>query len=73
MRAGTPTATGHSRKALWLALAAALASALVAGRVLLQPGFYDSHDGLLNVHRLIELEKCFADGSVPCRWAPDMG
>ncbi len=45
----------------------------MAGGALLQPGFYDSHDGLLNVHRLFELERCVADGQLPCRWVPDMG
>ena len=48
-------------------------AALFAGRALLSPGFYDSHDGLLNVHRLVEFEKCLADGQIPCRWVPDMG
>ena len=48
-------------------------AALLAGSALLRPGFYDSHDGLLNVHRLFELEKCLADGQIPCRWVPDMG
>ncbi len=50
-----------------------LAAALFAGGALLQPGYYDSHDGLLNVHRLFELEKCLEDGQLPCRWVPDMG
>jgi hypothetical protein len=54
-------------------LAIVAAIALLAGRTLLEPGFYDSHDGLLNVHRLFELEKCIRDGNFPCRWAPDMG
>jgi hypothetical protein len=64
---------GGSAASTALALAVVVAAALVAGRTLLQPGFYDSHDGLLNVHRLFELEKCLADGQIPCRWAPDMG
>jgi len=64
---------GHGRVAAWLGLAAVLVAALLAGRTLVEPGFYDSHDGLLNVHRLFELEKCIEDGPVPCRWAPDMG
>ena len=50
-----------------------LAAGLLAGHTLLAPGFYDSHDGLLNVHRLFELERCLADGQLPCRWVPDMG
>lgn len=61
------------RAVTWFCVALVLAAALLAGRTLLEPGFYDSHDGLLNVHRLFELEKCIADGPVPCRWAPDMG
>lgn len=57
----------------WLGLAAVIAAALLAGSSLLTPGFYDSHDGLLNVHRLFEFEKCVEDGQIPCRWVPDMG
>lgn len=64
--------TGSTARAGW-ALGLAAAGALVAGSALLQPGFYDSHDGLLNVHRLFELERCVADGQLPCRWVPDMG
>jgi hypothetical protein len=60
-------------RARWLAFAAVAAAAALAGASLLRPGFYDSHDGLLNVHRLFELEKCLADGQLLCRWAPDMG
>ena len=56
-----------------LGLLIALLAALLAGRALLAPGFFDSHDGLLNVHRLFELEKCVADAQIPCRWVPDMG
>lgn len=62
-----------SHSATWLWLVVAIAATLLAGRTLQQPGFYDSHDGLLNVHRLFELEQCIGDGPLPCRWAPDMG
>lgn len=58
---------------LCLGLGVALLAAVLAGSSLARPGFYDSHDGLLNVHRLFELERCFEDGQIPCRWAPDMG
>ena len=61
----------HRATAVGLMLVAS--AALLAGSDLLRPGFYDSHDGLLNVHRLFELEKCLADGQIPCRWVPDMG
>lgn len=35
------------------------------------PGYYNMHDDL-QVMRLFEMDKCFADGQIPCRWAPDM-
>lgn len=58
---------------LGIGLGVALLAALLAGASLARPGYYDSHDGLLNVHRLFELERCFDDGQIPCRWVPDMG
>jgi len=64
---------GPRRAATALGLVIALVAAVLAGRTLLEPGFYDSHDGLLNIHRVFELEQCVADGPLPCRWAPDMG
>jgi hypothetical protein len=39
---------------------------------LLRPGFFPIHDDL-QVLRLFEMEKCFQDGQIPCRWAPDLG
>lgn len=39
---------------------------------LLKPGYFNMHDDL-QVMRIYELEKCFADGQIPCRWVPDMG
>lgn len=60
-------------RATAVGLVAVAAAALLAGSSLLRPGFYDSHDGLLNVHRLFELETCLEDGQIPCRWVPDMG
>jgi uncharacterized membrane protein len=29
------------------------------------------HDDL-QVMRIFQMEKCFADGQIPCRWSPDM-
>ena len=55
------------------AAAVAVAMALLAGRSLLADGFFNAHDNLLNVHRLFEMDRCVADGQLPCRWAPDMG
>lgn len=42
-----------------------------AARNLFGSGYFNMHDDL-QVMRLYEMEKCFADGQIPCRWAPDM-
>jgi len=39
---------------------------------LLKPGYFNMHDDL-QVMRLYEMQKCFTDGQIPCRWVPDMG
>jgi len=39
---------------------------------LLQPGFFSMHDDM-QAFRLFELDKCFKDGQIPCRWVPDGG
>ena len=39
---------------------------------LLRGGFFPVHDDL-QVVRLFEMEKCFLDGQLPCRWTPDLG
>jgi hypothetical protein len=39
---------------------------------LLRGGFPFVHD-TLQLMRLFEMEKCFLDGQLPCRWAPDLG
>src|SRR3990170_477295 len=49
-----------------------LAFALLAGRTLLTPGYFIMHDDL-QMMRQLEMEKCFLDGQIPCRWVPDMG
>ncbi|OGM15521.1 hypothetical protein A2V56_00810 [Candidatus Woesebacteria bacterium RBG_19FT_COMBO_42_9] len=40
-------------------------------RALFGPGYFNMHDDL-QVMRIFQMEKCFADGQIPCRWAPDM-
>lgn len=35
------------------------------------PGYFNMHDDL-QVMRLLQMDKCFADGQIPCRWSPDM-
>lgn len=39
---------------------------------LLRPGYFPMHDDLQSMRQL-EMDKCFQDGQVPCRWVPDMG
>lgn len=35
------------------------------------PGYFNMHDDLQPM-RIYEMEKCFSDGQIPCRWVPDM-
>ncbi|HKB88334.1 MAG TPA: 6-pyruvoyl-tetrahydropterin synthase-related protein [Patescibacteria group bacterium] len=52
---------------------AVLFFAILAGRTLIfEKGYFNMHDDL-QMMRQLEMEKCFADGQVPCRWVPDMG
>lgn len=44
---------------------------LLIGWQLLRPGYYSMHDDL-QVMRLYEMDRCFKDGQIPCRWAPDL-
>lgn len=45
---------------------------LPAIKDLMAPGYFTMHDDL-QVFRLFELDKCFHDGQIPCRWIPDGG
>src|SRR3989339_111044 len=45
---------------------------LLAVRTLLLPGYFPMHDDL-QMMRQLQMEKCFVDGQIPCRWVPDMG
>lgn len=36
------------------------------------PGYFSHHDDL-QVMRIFEMRRCFADLQIPCRWVPDMG
>lgn len=49
---------------------------LVLTLTLLWPLFanpYFSHHDDVQVIRLFEMDKCFKDGQIPCRWVPDLG
>lgn len=39
---------------------------------LFKRGYFSIHDDL-QVSRLYEMDLCFRDGQIPCRWVPDMG
>lgn len=40
---------------------------------LIKPGVYwNMHDDM-QMLRLLEMDKCFKDGQIPCRWTPDLG
>lgn len=39
---------------------------------LIQPGYFPIHDDLQTV-RQMEMNRCFADGQIPCRWVLDLG
>jgi len=45
---------------------------LLASRDLFRFGYFNMHDDL-QMMRQLQMEKCFLDGQVPCRWVPDMG
>jgi hypothetical protein len=46
---------------------------ILASRTLIfQSGYFNMHDDL-QMMRQLEMEKCFHDGQIPCRWVPDMG
>ncbi len=45
---------------------------LLAGKGLMGPGYFNMHDDL-QMMRQLEMEKCFSDGQIPCRWVQDMG
>lgn len=58
-------------KGLWPLLAVLILS-LPAIFNLFRPGYFSMHDDI-QVMRLYQMEKCFLDGQIPCRWVPDMG
>lgn len=45
---------------------------LAAKFLIFQSGYFIMHDDL-QMMRQLEMEKCFNDGQIPCRWVPDMG
>ena len=56
----------------FIPLALIVIFSLLAVRTLLLPGYFPMHDDL-QMMRQLQMEKCFVDGQIPCRWVPDMG
>src|SRR3989344_2729484 len=52
---------------LFITLATAPAVSAIA-----QKGYFPMHDDL-QAMRQLQMDKCFSDGQIPCRWVPDMG
>lgn len=60
------------RRPNFLPLLIVVVVAILAGRTLLTRGYFNMHDDL-QMMRQLEMEKCFLDKQIPCRWVPDMG
>ena len=56
----------------FLPLLAVFFFAWLAAKPLFGTGYFNMHDDL-QMMRQLEMEKCFADLQIPCRWVPDMG
>ena len=56
----------------WLFALIVLVATGIASRDLFKAGYFSIHDDL-QVGRLYEMDLCFRDGQIPCRWVPDMG
>ncbi len=39
---------------------------------LLRQGYFPMHDDMQPI-RVLQMDKCFKDGQIPCRWVPDLG
>lgn len=55
---------------LWIILVIVLT--IPSFSTLFQPAYFGMHDDL-QVMRIYEMDLCFKDGQLPCRWVPDMG
>jgi len=60
------------KKPNFFPLAIVIFFGILAGKGLIGSGYFNMHDDL-QIMRQFELEKCFLDGQIPCRWVPDMG
>lgn len=66
---------GHLRRRsvlLLLALIVLFLLSLPAWGPLASPGYPHTHDYGMDPILLIDMDKCFQDGQLPCRWVPDL-
>ncbi|MCS7092713.1 MAG: hypothetical protein NZM26_05215 [Patescibacteria group bacterium] len=54
---------------LWIVI---IIGVLACRTLIFQEGYFNMHDDL-QMMRQLQMEKCFQDGQIPCRWVPDMG
>ncbi len=59
----------NKRNLIWLVVVVFIIPTFYS---LLRPGYYTMHDDL-QVFRVHQMDKCFQDLQIPCRWVPDMG
>jgi len=59
-------------KKTWFFLLLVVVLSFFSFRLLLKPGYFSMHDDL-QIGRLYQMDLCFRDGQIPCRWVPDMG
>ncbi len=57
----------------WFLITLILISGVLASRTLFKHNYYFNMHDDLQMMRQLQLEKCFADKQIPCRWVPDMG
>lgn len=61
------------KSANFLPLLVVIVFGILASRSLIfESGYFNMHDDL-QMMRQLQMEKCFLDGQIPCRWVPDMG
>ncbi len=56
----------------WPLLLVMIAGILASRTLIFQKGYFNMHDDL-QMMRQLQMEKCFLDLQIPCRWVPDMG
>ena len=61
----------NKRKSFFILFLIVIAS-FFSWRSLTFPGYFSMHDDM-QFMRIYQMDKCFKDGQIPCRWVPDLG